>query len=113
MNRKSIALTALAAGLAVYGATPAMACDLATSNKLVSMATANGWVTGRHSRGFITDERVWRQLSMGTKMKLAQAVACQQTGGGNIADVYVSVRGSDGVTMIASGFPGRGDFSDK
>jgi hypothetical protein len=94
-------------------AAPAGACDLAVSNKLVSMATANGWVTGRHSRGIIADEKQWRQLSMGTKMKLAQAVACQQAGGGDISNQYVSVRGSDGVTIIASGTPGIGQFSDK
>jgi hypothetical protein len=94
-------------------AAPATACDLAVSNKLVSMAMANGWVIGRHQRGIIADEKLWRQLSMGTKLKLAQAVACQQTGGASIGSEYVSVRGSDGVTIIASGTPGMGQFSDK
>lgn len=111
--KPTIILVALAAGLAGCSDPPPVACDLALSNKLVAMATANGWVIGRHSNGIIADEKLWRELSMGTKLKLAQAVACQMAGGGDVASKYVSVRGSDGVTMIASGIPATGEFSDK
>lgn len=91
----------------------APSCQLAAARALLGELRSSGLVLNNTTNGAAVDERRWRALSLRERAGVAMAVACDHTGGTANPDEYVSIRASDGTTIIASGFPFAGSFGDK
>lgn len=90
-----------------------VACNLKASRKVISAFTRAGVIVAETTNGVAVDERSWRQMSLGQRRVFASAIACNRTGGVADPNQYVSIRASDGSTIIAAGMPYMGTFSDK
>jgi hypothetical protein len=88
-------------------------CDLAASRELLAMGRKQGFILGTTQFGIIVDERLWKEFSLLQRRGVAAAVACDRMGGSADPGTFVSVRGSDGTTTLASGMPFGGTFSEE
>lgn len=91
----------------------AVSCDLAAAQRLLETLRQNDFILSTTTNGVAVDERQWRELSLGQRRGVAMAVACDRERGIAEPGAYVSIRASDGTTIIASGLPFGGSFSDK
>lgn len=93
--------------------TPAPQCSLAAAQSLIANLGKTGLILAKTKNGVAVDERAWRRLTLGEQRSVAMAIACDRAGGSADRSLYVSIRASDGTTILAAGLPFGGSFSSR